>query len=111
MLFDYGLVGGILLIALMASAFVRTPEPTFALALAISMFTVQAAAPPLVVLRADRRVCLVAHAVVAAAGSGPVHPHGECWTPPLDPREPSVSSLDHPIACIYPNLKKRTFHA
>ena len=48
-LFDYGLVGGILLIALMASAFVRTPEPTFALALAISMFTVQAAAPPLVV--------------------------------------------------------------
>ena len=48
-LFDYGLVGGVLLIALMVSAFVRTPEPAFALALAISMFTVQAAAPPLVV--------------------------------------------------------------
>jgi hypothetical protein len=49
MLFDYGLIGGILLVALMASAFIRTPEPVFALALALSMFTVQAAAPPLVV--------------------------------------------------------------
>lgn len=48
MLFDYGVIGGILLIALMLAAFIRTPEPVFAAALAISMFTVQAAAPPLV---------------------------------------------------------------
>ena len=49
MLFDYGLIGGLLLIAVMVSAFVRAPEPAFAAALAVSMFTVQAAAPPLVV--------------------------------------------------------------
>lgn len=48
MIFDYGLIGGVILVALMASAFVRAPEPRFALALAISMFTVQAASPGLV---------------------------------------------------------------
>ena len=49
MLFDYGVIGGTLLIIVMAAAFIRCPEPVFALALAISFFTVQAASPPLVV--------------------------------------------------------------
>jgi hypothetical protein len=49
MLFDYGVVGGTLLIMVMVSAFVRAPEPLFAAALAISIFTIQAASPPLVV--------------------------------------------------------------
>ena len=48
-LFDYGLIGGVILIALMLSTFVRAPEPRFALALGISMFTVQAASPGLVI--------------------------------------------------------------
>ena len=47
--FDYGLIGGVLLAVLVASAFIRTPEPRFAAALAISMFTVQSASPPLVI--------------------------------------------------------------
>ncbi|SDS94914.1 hypothetical protein [Microlunatus soli] len=47
-LFDYGVLGGALLLMIMVVAFVRCPEPTFALALAISVFTVQAASPPLV---------------------------------------------------------------
>jgi hypothetical protein len=48
-LFDYGVIGGTLLIIVMVAAFVRCPEPVFALALGISIFTVQAASPPLVV--------------------------------------------------------------
>lgn len=48
-LFDYGVLGGALLLMVMVAAFVRTPEPIFAASLAISMFAIQAAAPPLVV--------------------------------------------------------------
>jgi hypothetical protein len=48
-LFDYGIIGGTLLLIVMVAAFVRSPEPLFALTLGISIFTVQAASPPLVV--------------------------------------------------------------
>lgn len=47
-LFDYGVLGGALLLLVMVVAFVRCSEPTLALALAISVFTVQSASPPLV---------------------------------------------------------------
>lgn len=47
--FDYGVIGGVILIALIASTFVRTPEPIFAAAIGVSMFTVQSASPGLVV--------------------------------------------------------------
>ena len=48
-LFDYGIFGGTLLLLVMVSAFIRTPEPALAWALAASMFTIQTAAPGLVV--------------------------------------------------------------
>ncbi|HEU5487049.1 MAG TPA: hypothetical protein VFU98_19255 [Microlunatus sp.] len=63
-LFDYGLIGGLILIALMVSTFVRAPEPRFALAMAISMFTVQAASPGLVICA----VCVAALWSPAARG-------------------------------------------
>ena len=47
--FDFGLIGGALLAIMVAAAFIRAPEPLFALALAVSMFTIQSASPPLVV--------------------------------------------------------------
>lgn len=47
-LFDYGVIGGVILVALMVAAFVRSPDPRFAFAMAFSMFTVQAASPGLV---------------------------------------------------------------
>lgn len=48
-LFDYGLVGGTGLIILMIFTYVRSPEPLFALSLAVSMFVLQTASQPLVI--------------------------------------------------------------
>jgi hypothetical protein len=48
-IYDYGLIGGALLIALMAVTFLNTPSPAFGFALAASMFFLQAAAQPLVI--------------------------------------------------------------
>lgn len=48
LLFDYGLLAGALLIALMVSTYLHGPSSAFALSLAVSMFTIQAAAGPLV---------------------------------------------------------------
>jgi hypothetical protein len=47
-LFDYGLIAGALLLALMLVTYIRTPEPVLAWALGLSMFTLQAASQPLV---------------------------------------------------------------
>jgi hypothetical protein len=47
-LFDYGLVAGALLIALMVSTYLRGPSSAFAISLAASMFLIQAPAGPLV---------------------------------------------------------------
>ena len=47
--FDYGLVGGTGLIILMIFTYVRSPEPLFALSLAVSMFVLQTASQPLVI--------------------------------------------------------------
>jgi hypothetical protein len=48
-IFDYGLIGGALLIALMATTFLKSPWAAFGFALAASMFFLQAAAQPLVI--------------------------------------------------------------
>ena len=48
-LFDYGLLGGGALIILMIFTYLRSPEPLFALTMAVSMFVLQSAAPPLVI--------------------------------------------------------------
>lgn len=49
MLYDYGLVAGILLIALMASTFLRGPSLAIAVSLAASMFLLQGASQPLAI--------------------------------------------------------------
>ncbi|MBA8793241.1 hypothetical protein FHX74_000835 [Friedmanniella endophytica] len=46
--FDYGVVGGVLLVAVMVAVYLRSPDLAVSLALAASMFTLQAAAPALV---------------------------------------------------------------
>mgnify|MGYP007026481287 CR=1 FL=1 len=66
MIFDYGVVGGVILIVLMGSAFVRSPEPAIALAFGFSMFTVQGASPGLVVCV----FCLASLWAPAMRGSG-----------------------------------------
>lgn len=48
-LFDYGIVAGALLIALLIGTFIRSPAPAIAFALAVSMLTVQSASQPLIV--------------------------------------------------------------
>jgi hypothetical protein len=48
-IFDYGLIGGALLIALMGVTFLNSPSAAFGFALAASMFFLQAAAQPLVI--------------------------------------------------------------
>jgi hypothetical protein len=48
-IFDYGLIGGALLIALMGITFLKSPSPAFGFTLAASMFFLQAAAQPLVI--------------------------------------------------------------
>jgi hypothetical protein len=48
-IFDYGLIGGALLIALMVVTFLKSPWSALAFALAASMFFLQAAAQPLVI--------------------------------------------------------------
>ena len=48
-MFDYGLLGGSVLLALVGSTYVRSPDLRIAIALAVSMFTLQSASPPLVV--------------------------------------------------------------
>lgn len=50
MLYDYGLLGGLLMIALVLLAYLRSPAPAFAFALAFSMLTLQGAAQPLVAM-------------------------------------------------------------
>lgn len=48
MIFDYGLIGGLLLLAVMASTYFGAPDRQFALTLAVSMFTLQPASLSLV---------------------------------------------------------------
>jgi hypothetical protein len=48
-IFDYGLIGGVALIILMISTYLRSPDPLFALTLAASMFVLQSASQPLVI--------------------------------------------------------------
>lgn len=50
MLYDYGLFGGALMLALVVLAYLRSPAPEFAAALAVSMLTLQGAAQPLVAM-------------------------------------------------------------
>lgn len=50
MLYDYGLIGGILMLAMILVAYLRSPAPEFAFALAFSMLTLQGAAQPLVAM-------------------------------------------------------------
>ncbi|GAA1428235.1 hypothetical protein GCM10009616_07360 [Microlunatus lacustris] len=49
LLYDYGLLGGALLVALMASTYFHGPSSAFAISLAASMFLIQGAAQPLVI--------------------------------------------------------------
>lgn len=77
-LFDYGLIGGPLLVALMISVYVRSPEPVFAIALAVSMFTIQSASQPLVMcsfavvsLWAPRPLHSLSHRMVRTASYEP----------------------------------------
>jgi hypothetical protein len=49
LLYDYGILAGILLIALMASTYLRATSSAFALSLAASMFLLQGASQPLVI--------------------------------------------------------------
>ena len=49
-LFDYGLIGGAGLLAVMVVTYLRSPEPVFAFSIAASMFLLQSASPPLVVV-------------------------------------------------------------
>lgn len=50
MLYDYGLLGGSLMLALVVLAYLRSSAPEFAFALAFSMLTLQGAAQPLVAM-------------------------------------------------------------
>lgn len=50
MLYDYGLLGGILMLALIVLAYLRSSTPELAFALACSMFLLQGAAQPLVAM-------------------------------------------------------------
>jgi hypothetical protein len=61
-IFDYGLVGGALLIALMGVTFLNSPSAAFGFALAVSMFFLQAAAQPLVIC------CILLTTIWAPAG-------------------------------------------
>jgi hypothetical protein len=49
-LFDYGLIGGSGLIAVMVITYLRGPEPMFAFSIAVSMFVLQSASQPLVIV-------------------------------------------------------------
>jgi hypothetical protein len=49
-LFDYGLIGGSGLIAVMVVTYLRSPEPVFAFSIAVSMFVLQSASQPLVII-------------------------------------------------------------
>ena len=49
-LFDYGLIGGSGLLAVMVVTYLRSPEPIFAFSIAVSMFVLQSASQPLVIL-------------------------------------------------------------
>ncbi len=50
MLYDYGLIGGALMLIMILLAYLRSPQPEFAFALAFSMLTLQGAAQPLVAM-------------------------------------------------------------
>ncbi len=50
MLYDYGLIGGLLMLAMILLAYLRSPAPEFAFALAFSILTLQGAAQPLVAM-------------------------------------------------------------
>ena len=50
MLYDYGLVGGLLMLAMVVLAYLWSPAPEFAFALAFSMLTLQGPAQPLVAM-------------------------------------------------------------
>lgn len=49
-LYDYGLVGGLLMLAMVVLAYLWSPAPEFAFALAFSMLTLQGPAQPLVAM-------------------------------------------------------------
>jgi hypothetical protein len=70
-IFDYGLIGGALLIALMGITFLKSPSPAFGFTLAASMFFLQAAAQPLVIC------CILLTAIWApAVQTVNLHPPG-----------------------------------
>ncbi|MBK8448447.1 MAG: hypothetical protein IPL41_17655 [Micropruina sp.] len=50
MLYDYGLIGGLLMLAMILVVYLRSPAPELAVALAVSMLTLQGAAQPLVAM-------------------------------------------------------------
>ena len=50
LLYDYGIVGGLLMLAMILVAYLGSPAPELAVALAVSMLTLQGAAQPLVAL-------------------------------------------------------------
>ena len=64
-IFDYGLIGGALLIALMVVTFLKSPSSALAFTLAASMFFLQAAAQPLVIC------CILVTAIWAPAVHSP----------------------------------------
>lgn len=79
-IFDYGLIGGTLLLLVMVAAFVRCPDPKFAMALAISILTVQGASPPLVVS------VIIAVTLWSPGRLGP----------PTDPADPRIQTRRRP---------------
>lgn len=66
MLYDYGLLGGLLMLAMVLAAYLGSPAPGFAFALAFSMLTLQGAAQPLVAMTL---LCITLFAPMQPAGA------------------------------------------
>lgn len=85
-LYDYGLIGGLLLLAVIVVAFLRSPAPELAFSLAFSMLTLQGSAQPLVGL------CLVVitlFAPVTLHARPPGRARGSASAPPRRVRQAS----------------------
>ena len=91
MLYDYGLIGGVLMLAMILAVYLRSPAPEFALALAVSMLTLQGAAQPLVAMSLVM-ISLFAPAVRASVRPDPISapdgPGVERPPAPLTERQP-----------------------